>query len=202
MAWIAVVLLVLALVAIAIAVQGVALYNGLVQVKHQVDQAWANIDVLLKQRHDELPKLVDAVKGYLTHERKLIEEVTAMRVKAQASGSGRERVAAEGALSQGVSKLMLVAENYPSLRASEVFIDLQKRISALEDQIAHRREFYNAAVNINNVRLEEFPDLLLAGFAGLARKPLFEAQSAERADVDIGAALRTQRVGRDTCNEP
>jgi LemA protein len=190
MAWIAVVLLVLALVAIAIAVQAVALYNGLVQVKHQVDQAWSNIDVLLKQRHDELPKLVDAVKGYVTHERGLLEDLTALRVKAQASGSGQERVAAEEALSQGVSKLLAVAENYPSLRASEVFIDLQRRISALEEQIAHRREFYNAAVNINNVRLEEFPDLLLTGLAGLARKPLFEAQSAERSDVDIGAALR------------
>ena len=190
MAWIAVVLLVLALVAIAIAVQGVALYNGLVQVKHQVDQAWANIDVLLKQRHDELPKLVDAVKAYATHERGLLEDVTAMRVRAQASGSDQARVAAEEALSQGVSKLLAVGENYPALRASELFIDLQRRISALEEQIAHRREFYNAAVNINNVRLEEFPDLLLTGLAGLTHKPLFEAQGAERTDVDIGAAFR------------
>ena len=190
MAWIAVVLLVLALVAVAIVVQAVSVYNGLVQVKHQVDQAWANIDVLLKQRHDELPKLIDAVKGYLTHERGLLEDVTALRVRAQAPGSGDQRVAAEEALSQGVSKLMLVAENYPSLRASEVFIDLQRRISALEEQIAHRREYYNAAVNINNVRLEEFPDLLLAGMAGLTRKPLFEAQAADRTDVDVGAALR------------
>lgn len=190
MAWIAVVLLVLALVAVAIAVQGVALYNGLVQVKHQVDQAWANIDVLLKQRHDELPKLVDAVKAYATHERGLLEDVTAMRVRAQASGSDQARVAAEEALSQGVSKLLAVAENYPALRASELFIDLQRRISALEEQIAHRREFYNAAVNINNVRLEEFPDLLLTGLAGLTHKPLFEAQGAERTDVDIGAAFR------------
>ena len=190
MAWIAVVLLVLALVAIAIAVQGVALYNGLVQVKHQVDQAWANIDVLLKQRHDELPKLVDAVKAYATHERGLLEDVTAMRVRAQASGSDQARVAAEEALSQGVSKLLAVGENYPALRASELFIDLQRRISALEEQIAHRREFYNAAVNINNVRLEEFPDVLLTGLAGLTHKPLFEAQGAERTDVDIGAAFR------------
>jgi LemA protein len=190
MAWTAVVLLVLVLIAIAIAVQAVALYNALVQVKHQVDQAWANIDVLLKQRHDELPKLVDAVKGYVTHERGLIEDVTAMRVRAQASGSGPERVAAEDALSQGVSKLLLVAENYPALRASEAFIDLQRQIATLEERIAHRREFYNAAVNINNVHLEQFPDLLLTGMAGLARKPLFEAQAAERNDVDIGAALR------------
>jgi len=190
MAWIAVVLLLLVLVAIAVAAQAVALYNGLVQVKHQVDQAWANIDVLLKQRHDELPKLVAAVKAYATHERGLFEEITALRAQAQASRSADERVAAEAALTRDVSKLLAVAENYPSLRASEVFLDLQRRISALEEQIAHRREFYNAAVNLNNVRLEEFPDLLLANAAGLVRKPLFEAQDAERADVDIGAALR------------
>jgi LemA protein len=190
MGWIAVVLLALVLLALLLGAQAVSLYNGLVQVKHQVDQAWANIDVLLKQRHDELPKLLDAVKGYMTHERGLIEDVTALRAKAQASGSGNERVAAEDALSQGVSKLMLVAENYPTLRASEVFVDLQKRISTLEEQIAHRREFYNDAVNINNVRLEQFPDLLLTGMAGLTRKPLFEAQDSDRTDVDIGAALR------------
>jgi LemA protein len=126
----------------------------------------------------------------VTHERGLLEDVTALRVKAQASGSGQQRVAAEEALSLGVTKLLAIAENYPALRASEVFIDLQRRISALEEQIAHRREFYNDAVNINNVRLEEFPDLLLTGIAGLSRKPLFEAEAAERADVDVGAALR------------
>jgi LemA protein len=193
MAWLAVLLLGIVLVAIAVAVQGVSIYNGLVQVRHQVDQAWANIDVLLKQRHDELPKLVDAVKGYLTHERDLLQSVTALRTRAQASGSagGEERVAAERALSLGVSKLLVVAESYPQLRASEVFVGLQQRISSLEEQIAHRREFYNAAVNINNVRREQFPDVLLASMAGLVRKPLFEAQEAERADVDIGASLRS-----------
>jgi LemA protein len=190
MAWIAVVLLVLVLAFIAIAAQAIGLYNGLVQVKHQVDQAWANIDVLLKQRHDELPKLIDAVRGYVTHERGLLEDITSLRAQAQSGGSSHERVAAEEALSLGVTKLLAVAENYPALRASEVFIDLQRRISALEEQIAHRREFYNDAVNINNVRLEEFPDLLLTGLAGLSRKPLFEAQAVERADVDVAAALR------------
>ena len=189
MAWIAVLLLVLLLAAFGVGAYGVSIYNGLVQVKHQVDQAWANIDVLLKQRHDELPKLLDAVKGYMTHERTLLNDVTALRARAQAE-AGDQRVAAEQALSQGVSKLLLVAENYPQLKASDVFVDLQQRISALEEQIAHRREFYNAAVNINNVRIEEFPDLLLVSVAGMACKPLFEALVAERADVDIGAALR------------
>ncbi|MES2958705.1 MAG: LemA family protein [Pseudomonadota bacterium] len=189
MAWMAVFLLVLALVAIGLIAQGVALYNGLVQVKHQVDQAWSNIDVLLKQRHDELPKLIDAVKRYLTHERELLHSVTALRMRAQAIASGEGRVEAEQALSQGVSKLLAVAESYPTLRASEVFIDLQQRISALEEQIAHRREFYNAAVNINNVRMKQFPDLLLASMVGLQRKPLFEATPPERSDVDVGSRL-------------
>jgi len=189
MAWMAALLLALLVLLIGAAGYGVSIYNGLVQVKHQVDQAWANIDVLLKQRHDELPKLIDAVKAYLTHERSLLENVTALRTQAQAGGTGTERVAAEQALTQGVSQLLAVAERYPQLRASEVFVDLQARISALEEQIAHRREFYNAAVNINNVRLEQFPDLLLAAAAGLTRKPPFEALTAERADVDVGARL-------------
>ena len=189
MAWTAVVLLALVLVLIGAAGYGVSLYNGLVQVKHQVDQAWANIDVLLKQRHDELPKLIDAVRAYVSHERTLLEKVTALRTRAQVGTTGTDRVAAEQALTEGVSRLLAVAEHYPQLRASEVFVDLQARISGLEEQIAHRREFYNAAVNINNVRLEQLPDLLLASPAGLVRKPLFEATTAERADVDVGARL-------------
>jgi LemA protein len=184
------VLLALVVAAVGVAGYGVSLYNGLVQVKHQVDQAWANIDVLLKQRHDELPKLIDAVKAYLTHERSVLENVTALRTRAQASGAGTERVAAEQALSQGVSQLLAVAERYPQLRASEVFVDLQARISALEEQIAHRREFYNAAVNVNNVRMEQFPDMLLASFAQLVRKPLFETAPTERTDVGVGARLQ------------
>ena len=189
MAWLAVTVLVVVLLLIGAVSYGVSIYNGLIQVKHQVDQAWSNIDVLLKQRHDELPKLIDALKGYVSHERGLLESVTAMRTRAQAPGAGTERVAAEEALSQGVSKLLLVAEGYPQLRASEVYMGLQQRISALEEQIAHRREFYNAAVNINNMRIEQFPDTLLASPAGLARKPLFEAAAAERDDVDVGARL-------------
>lgn len=191
MAWIAVLLLALALAAAGIVSYGVAIYNGLVQVRHQVDQSWANIDVLLKQRHDELPKLIDSVKGYVTHERSLLESVTAMRTRARTSDAGAQRLIAEQALSQGVSQLLAVAERYPQLRASEVFMGLQQRIAALEEQIAHRREFYNAAVNINNVRMEQFPDSMLASFAGLVRRPLFEAEAADRADVDIGARLKS-----------
>lgn len=189
MAWIAVLLLAILLVGVGMVVTGISFYNSLVQVKHQVDQAWANIDVLLRQRHDELPKLIDAVKGYMTHERALLEELTALRTRARSSAESASRVAAEQALTQGVSQLLAVAENYPQLRASEAFADLQKRISSLEEQIAHRREFYNAAVNLNNVRIEQFPDRLLTPLAGLVPRSLFETKSTEREDVDIGARL-------------
>ena len=111
MAGIAVLLLVLLLASFGVAAYGVSIYNGLVQIKHQVERAWSNIDVLLKQRHDELPKLLDAVKGYMTHERALLNEVTALRAQAGAGAdSSDHRVASEQALSQGVSKLLLVAE--------------------------------------------------------------------------------------------
>ena len=189
MAWVAVFVLAVLILGVGIAVQGVSLYNGLVQVKHQVDQSWSNIDVLLKQRHDELPKLIDVVKGYMSHERELLEKVTDLRTRAQVSEGSALRLTAEEALSQGVSRLLAVAEGYPQLRASEVFIDLQRRITALEEQIAHRREFYNAAVNINNVRMEQFPDSLLTSLVGLVPRPLFESKQAERDDVDVAARL-------------
>ncbi len=180
MAWFAVVLLALTLTMVGAVAYAVSLYNGLIQVKHQVDQAWANIDVLLTQRHDELPKLVDAAKGYMGHERTLLENLTALRVRAATTADRDERVAVEEALTQGVSRLLAVAENYPQLHANEVFAVLLQRISALEEQISHRREFYNAAVNINNVAMEQFPELLLSSTAGLARRALFGATAAER----------------------
>jgi LemA protein len=186
-----VVLFALLLAAIAAVVYAVGVYNALVAVKHQVDQAWSNVDVLLKQRHDELPKLIDAVKGYLAHERALLERITELRARTETGGAGAERLAAEDALSRGVGRLLATAEAYPDLKSSANFVELQRRIAALEEQIAHRREFYNAAVNLNNVRMEQFPDLLLAGAAGLQQRSLFEAQEEERADVDVGARLRS-----------
>jgi LemA protein len=191
MAWIAVVLFALVLALIGVAAYGVSLYNGLVSVRHQVDQSWANIDVLLRQRHDELPKLIDSVKGYAAHERDLFQQVTSLRSRTGTTPADAQRLAAEDELSRSVARLLMVAESYPQLRASEVFADLQRRIAALEEQIAHRREYYNAAVNINNVRMEQFPDLLLATVAGLQRRPLFEATAQEKADVDVGARLRS-----------
>lgn len=189
MIWIAIVVFALLLLAFAAAAYGVALYNALVGVKHQVDQAWSNIDVLLKQRHDELPKLIDVVKSYAGYERELLEKVTALRARTGSGGPDAQRLAAEDELSRGIGRLLATAEAYPDLKASASYLDLQRRVSGLEEQIAHRREYYNAAVNLNNVRMEQFPDVLLVGLAGLVRRPLFTAASEERDDLNVGALL-------------
>ena len=175
----------------ALLVLGLILYNSLIQVRHGVDQAWSNIDVLLKQRHDELPKLLDTVGAYMTYERDLLERITLLRAQTASATTPAARMQAEGALGAGIGRLLAVAEGYPELKANATFAQLQARISALEEQIAHRREFYNAAVNLNNVRMEQVPDRFLAGLARMTPRTLFEAAAVERADVNIGAALRS-----------
>jgi LemA protein len=187
--WLVLTVFALLLLLVAAAAYVVVLYNALVDVKHQVDQAWSNIDVLLKQRHEELPKLIDVVKSHAGYERELVERVTALRARTGSGGADAERLAAEQALSLGIGRLLATAEAYPDLKASASYLELQRRITGLEEQIAHRREYYNAAVNVNNVRMEQFPDLLLVGLAGLTRRLLFVAASEERADVSVGALL-------------
>ena len=160
---------VLAIVVLA-AVYAVMLYNGLVQLKHNVTRAWANIDVLLRQRHDELPKLVETCKQYMQYEQETLTKVMEARSRvqaAQASGDMRSLGQAEGGLRSTVGRLFALAEAYPELKANQTFQQLQTRISALEDAIADRREFYNESVNVNNVRIEQIPASVLAGFFGI-----------------------------------
>jgi LemA protein len=183
-------LFVVLLVVVGVIVYVATIYNNLVQVKHNVDQAWSNIDVLLKQRADELGKLIDAVKAYLGYERDLLTRLTSLRAQVARGGPDESRLAAEREIGATVGRVFALAENYPELKSSGNFLDLQRRITALEEQIAHRREFYNDAVNINNVRMEQMPDRLIAATAGLQRRPLFEATAEERADVDVGARLK------------
>lgn len=183
-------LFVVLLVVVGVIVYVATIYNNLVQVKHNVDQAWSNIDVLLKQRSDELGKLIDAVKGYLGYERDLLMRLTTLRAQVGRGGPDESRLAAEREISAGMGRVFALAESYPELKSSANFLELQRRISALEEQIAHRREFYNDAVNINNVRTEQLPYSMLAASAGVRRRPLFEATAEERADVDVGARLK------------
>ena len=181
-------LLVLGIIVVA-AVYGVMIYNGLVQVKHAVAKAWANIDVLLKQRHDELPKLVETCKQYMQFEQETLTRVMEARARvatARESGSMGSLGQAEGGLRATLGQLFAVAEAYPDLKSNQTFQQLQTRISALENAIADRREFYNESVNVNNVRIEQFPASLLAGFFGFNPAELLEFATAETADVDLG----------------
>lgn len=167
---------------------GVLLYNGLINLKHGVARAWANIDVVLKQRHDELPKLIEVCRQYQQFEQSTLERVIAARAGVSAARSSHDIPAlgaAEGVLRASLGQLFAVAEAYPELRTSEHFRQLQDRISGLENTIADRRELYNEAVNLNNVRLEQFPDLLIARFFSFSLQPLLEFSAAEKADVNL-----------------
>ncbi|MDQ8024078.1 MAG: LemA family protein [Moraxellaceae bacterium] len=171
-------------------IYAIMLYNGLVSLKHNVAQAWANIDVVLKQRHDELPKLIEVCKQQRDFESSTLERVIAARSQVSDARQHQDVEAlgkAEGSLRASLGRLFAVAEDYPELRSNENFLALQQRISNLEDAIADRRELYNAAVNINNVRVEQFPDLIVARMFRFDTKPLLEFAAAEKADVDVAA---------------
>ncbi|WP_207062828.1 LemA family protein [Motiliproteus sp. SC1-56] len=168
----------------------VLIYNNLVSLKHNVSKAWANIDVLLKQRHEELPKLVETCKQYMGYEKETLAAVTQARSavsKARQEGNIQALGAAETQLRLGLGNLFALAEAYPELKASEAFQHLQLRITGLEQDIADRREFYNASVNLNNVRIEQFPDLMVARGLGFKDFDLLEFSEAEKADVDMKA---------------
>lgn len=179
----------LAIVAV-LAVYGIGIYNGLVKLRENVKQAWANIDVLLVQRHDELPKLVETCKRYMQYEQETLERVMKARASVfQAAGKGDVAAvgAAESALRAGLGQLFAVAENYPQLKADESFRHLQSRISQLEESIADRRELYNAAVNLNNVRIHQFPDLIVARLFSFREATLLEFAAEQKRDVDVKA---------------
>src|SRR5512146_1912678 len=167
----------------------VMIYNNLVQIKHNVSKAWANIDVLLKQRHDELPKLVETCKEYMRVEQETLAKVMEARSRVSAARESQNMGAlgqAEGALRASVGNLFAVAEAYPDLKTNQTFQQLQTRITSLENAIADRREFYNESVNVNNVRIEQFPDTIVAGMFSFKPAQLLEFDAAEKTDVDVG----------------
>lgn len=167
----------------------VVIYNNLVNLKHQVARAWANIDVLLKQRHDELPKLVETCKRYMQYEQETLDKVISARNSVAQASNAEDMIAlgeAETNLRSGLGRLFALAENYPDLKANESFQHLQSRITDLENAIADRRELYNDAVNLNNVRIEQFPDVLIAKQFNFTAKDLLEFSEAELGDVNIG----------------
>lgn len=161
------------------------LYNGLVKLRNDVDKAWANIDVLLKQRHDELPRLLDVCKGYMQYERETLTRVTQARAEFAAAATMAQKAQASSTLSASLQQLFASAENYPQLQTNETFLRLQNRITELENEIADRREFYNDAINLLNTRIQQMPDSLAAALLGMRPLPMFHATPAEKAFVSV-----------------
>jgi LemA protein len=183
MGWI--VLLGILLAAAAAVGYFVVLWNALVALDKGTGRAWSNIDVLLKQRHDELPKLVAAVEGYMAHERDTLERVIAARGALAGARGVRETAEANAQLEAALGRLFALAESYPELKADQTFRHLQERISALEEQIADRREFYNHAVNEWNVRIEQLPEVFIARQLQLRPRDWFRVGEEDLRDVEI-----------------
>jgi len=173
-----------------IIIYAVGIYNTLVRLSNNIDKAWSNIDVILRQRHDELPKLVDVCNSYMKHERETLEGVTKARSACIRGASVDDKAKAENELTTALGKLFAVAEQYPDLKANQEFLNMQQRISALESTIADRREFYNDSVNLYNIRIEQIPAIWVAQQTGYRARPLLTVAQSDREDVRLAFANR------------
>jgi len=162
-----------------------ALYNGLIALKNDMIKAWANIDVLLKQRNDELPKLIDTCQAYMKYEKGVLTQITELRTAMMKAGTVQEKARANDALSGALKSLFAVAENYPVLKASENFQQLQSRISGLENSLADRRELYNDSVNLYNIRIASLPDMFVANMLSYRPEQMFKVPAEQKEDVKI-----------------
>ena len=171
--------------AAGVLIYAVILYNGLVRLRNENDRAWANIDVLLKQRHDEIPNLVATVKGYMQHEQETLLAVTQARTASISAGSVGQKAVADLQVASALRGLFAVAENYPQLQANDNFLKLQTRISELEERIADRREFFNDDVNTYNTRIGQIPEVFLATFMSLKPREMFKVSNEDRKLVDV-----------------
>lgn len=169
----------------------VMVYNGLVRLKRNIEKAWSNIDVLLKQRSDEIPKLVDTAQEYMDYEQEVLNEITAARNKAQSANNPNQKANADQAMRSALGNFFAVAEDYPDLKSTEQFQQLQDRISDIENQIADRREFYNESVNTYNIRINQIPYNIMANIMGYTQKELFEASEQERQDVNMSKQFQS-----------
>lgn len=179
------ILVVLAVALLVVAVYGVSIYNGLILVANNIAKAWANIDVLLKQRHDEIPKLVKICQGYMEHEKGVFENVLKAREALMAAKGPAAAGRAEGVMEGSLKQLFALAENYPNLKAQSSFQQMQERVSGLESQIADRREFYNDSVNIYNIRIASLPDTFVAKLLNMQPKEMFQVSESDKQDVEI-----------------
>ena len=166
----------------------ITLYNGLVALKNDIDKSWANIDVLLKQRHDELTKLLDVTKGYTEFERDTLTKITQARSQYSQAVTVDQKAQADQSMTSALRGFFAVAENYPDLKANSNFQLLEKRITDLENQIADRREFYNDSVNTFNIRIQQVPDTFVAAFMQLTPRQMLKVDEADKTDVQMSFA--------------
>ncbi|HOX10420.1 MAG TPA: LemA family protein [Candidatus Moranbacteria bacterium] len=172
-------------VAVVLVVSGVVIYNGLIKLKNRVDEAWSDIDVQLKRRYDLIPNLVNAVKGYATHEKELFEKVTAARTAAMGAGTPAQKEQAENMLSGTLKSLFAVAENYPDLKANQNFLELQRELTDTEDKIQAARRFYNGNVRDFNTKIQVFPTNIFAGMLNFTKREFFAAEEGEKGVVNV-----------------
>src|ERR1700751_4224273 len=170
---------------VIIAVVLIGMYNGLVQLRVRSESACSDIDVQLKRRHDLIPNLVETVKGYATHEKTTFENIAKFRSQAMQASSPADKAAAENQLTGALKSLFAGAENYPQLKASEEFTQLQGSLSQTEDAIQNSRRYYNAVVRDLNTRIQTFPTNLLAGMFGFTPRQFFETAQADREPVQV-----------------
>jgi len=180
--------LVVILVVVGLFLYFITIYNSLVRLRNDMDKAWANIDVLLKQRHDELPKLIETCKGYMQYEQKTLQMIVEARTAFMKATTVAEKAQADNLISGALKSLFAVSENYPDLKANNNFMQLQKRISELEERIADRREFFNDDVNTYNIRIQQLPDVFVARRLSLQRRDLFKVSEEDRRDVEVKLA--------------
>jgi LemA protein len=180
-----IILTIIGLIIIGLFVYFIYIFNGLVRLKNNIRKSWANIDVLLKQRSDEVPNLVTTVKGYMEHERGTLEALTKARTDVLQAQTLSRKAASDNIITEALKTIFAVAENYPNLKANENFLKLQLRITGIEDELADRREFYNDSVNIYNIRIHSFPDLFVARLMKYSEEQLFKASEEDKAVVQV-----------------
>lgn len=180
---------VIVFLAISVVSYAISIYNGLIRVKLNIEKAWANIDVILKQRHDEIIKLLKVCEQYAQYERGTLEKVIALRSQAMQANTVADKAVAEGQLTAALGRVFAVGEAYPELKANTNIMQLQNRISGLESDLTDRREFYNDSVNVYNIRIQQFPDMIVAGMMNLTQKEMFKVSEEEKKDVEINLNL-------------
>ena len=176
-------LIIIAAILVLLVLFVIGIYNALIRLRNQVDNAWSQIDVQLKRRHDLIPNLIETAKGYMKHERETFEEITKARSQAMGAKSVSDASKAEGVLGEALSKFMLVVENYPDLKANQNFLSLQEELTSTENKISFARQSYNDQVLFFNNKIQMFPSNIVANMFNFNKRDFFEIEAAEEREV-------------------